>query len=87
MHVVVGEVSHWLWRAVNEHGVVLDVLLQCHRDTDAARSFFRRLLGEYDVSNTVCTDKLARYGAAIRAIPALEAVDHQQVISTPGAPP
>ena len=32
MQVVVGGVVHWLWRAVNEHGDVLDVLLQEHRD-------------------------------------------------------
>jgi len=61
---------------------VLDVLLQRHRDTDAARSFFQRLLGEYDVPDTVCTDKLASDGAAIRELPILEDVDHQQVISS-----
>ena len=33
-------VQHWLWRAVDEHGAVLDVLLQKHRDTDAAKRFF-----------------------------------------------
>jgi len=82
MHVVVGGVTYWLWRAVDEHGAVLDVLLQRHRDTDAARSFFERLLGEYDVPDTVYTDKLASYGAAIRELPALEYVDHQKVIST-----
>lgn len=82
MHVVVGGVTHWLWRAIDEHGAMLDVLLQRHRDTEAARSFFQRLLSEYDVPDTVCTDKLASYGAAIRELPTLEDVDHQQVIST-----
>ena len=81
MRVVVGGVTHWLWRAVDEHGAVLDVLLQRHRDTSAATSFFRRLLGEYDVPETVCTDKLVRYTAAIRELPMLDDVDHQQVIS------
>ncbi len=33
MHVVLGGVTHWLWRAVNEYGDVLDVLLQENRDT------------------------------------------------------
>ena len=69
------------WRAVDEHGVVLDVLLQRHRDTDAAKTFLPRLLGEFHVPETICTDKLASYGAAIRELPALQAVDHQQVIS------
>lgn len=82
MHVVVGGVPHWLWRAVDEHGSVLDVFLQRHRDTNAARCFFERLLGAYDVPETVCTDKLASYGAAIRELPMLETVDHQRVIST-----
>jgi len=68
------------WRAVDEHGAVLDVFLQRHRDTLAATSFFQRLLGEYDVPETVCTDKLASYGAAIRELPVLDDVDHQQVI-------
>ena len=39
-------------------------------------------MGEYDVPDTVCTDKLASYGAAIRELPILEDVDHQQVISS-----
>ncbi|AZI44434.1 IS6 family transposase [Deinococcus psychrotolerans] len=82
MHVVICGVAHWLWRAVNEHGVVLDVFLQRHRDTSATTSFFQRLLGEYHVPETVCTDKLASYGAAIRELPTLDDVDHQQVISS-----
>ncbi|GAA4020111.1 hypothetical protein GCM10022631_37120 [Deinococcus rubellus] len=80
MHVVVGGVTHWLWRAINEHGAMLDVFLQRHRDTDAAVSFFKCLPEEYDVPDTVCTDKLASYGAATRELPVLEHVDHQKVI-------
>ncbi len=80
MHVVVSGVTHWLWRAVDEHGAVLDVFLQRHRDTLAATSCFRRLLGDYDVPETVCTDKLASYGAAICELPVLDDVDHQQVM-------
>ncbi len=76
-----GGVTHWLWRAVDEHGAVLDVLLQWHGDTSAA-TFFRRLLGDHDVSETVCTEKPTSYGAAIHKLPLLDEVDHQQVIST-----
>ncbi len=36
MRVVLGGVTHWLWRAVNEYGDVWDVLLQENRDTGAA---------------------------------------------------
>ena len=74
--------QHWLWRAVDEHGFVLDILLQRHRDADAAKTFLIRLLGEYAVPNMICTDQLRSYGAAIREIPGLVNVDHQQVIST-----
>ena len=75
-------VRHWLWRAVDEHGFVLDILLQRHRDTEAAKNFMLRLLAEYDVPDTICTDQLRSYGAAIREVPSLVNVDHQQVIST-----
>jgi putative transposase len=75
-------VRHWLRRAVDEYGFVLDVLLQRHRDTEAARTFLTRLLGEYDVPEVIHTDQLRSYGAAIREIPSLINVDHQQVVST-----
>ena len=71
-------VRHCFWRAVDEHGIVLDVLLQ-RRNTEATRTFLARLLSEFHVTETICTVKLASYGAAI---PALEAVEHQRVIST-----
>ena len=69
MCVDVGGVKHWLWRAVDEHGAVLDVFLHEHRDTEAARSFFGRLLVERNV-------------AALRELPVLHEVEHVQVIST-----
>ncbi|WP_084045068.1 IS6 family transposase [Deinococcus hopiensis] len=81
MCVEVGGVKYWLWRAVNEHGAVLDVLLQQHRDTKAARSFFYPLL-EYDVPEIIHTDKLWSDGAALRELPLLHSVEHVQVIST-----
>ena len=78
----VNGIRHWLWRAVNEHGFVLDIFLQRHRDTEAAKAFLTRLLGEYDVPEVIHTDQLRSYGAAIRELPSLVNVDHQQVIST-----
>ena len=50
-------VRHWLWRAVDEHGFVLDILLQRHRDTEAAKTFLTRLLGEYDVPGLCCLNR------------------------------
>ena len=60
------------WRAVDEHGAVLGVFPPRHRDSDAARSFLERLPGEHGLPDTVCPDKLASYGAAIRELPARE---------------
>ena len=40
----IGGVQHYLWRAVDQHGVVLDILVQEKRDGAAAKRFFRRLL-------------------------------------------
>ncbi len=75
-------VRHWLWRAVDEHGFVLDILLQRHRDTEAAKTFLTRLLEEYNVPEVIHTNQLRSYGAAMREILSLTDVDHQQVIST-----
>ena len=51
-------------------------------DTEAAKTFLTRFLGEYDVPEVIYMDQLRSYGAAIREIPSLADVDHQQVIST-----
>lgn len=80
--VKIKEKKHWLWRAVDEHGAVLDVLLQEHRDTEAAKNFFTRLLGEYEAPTTIHTDKLGSYGAAIRELPELHGAEHREVISS-----
>jgi len=67
---------------VDEHRFVLDILLQRHRDTETAKTFFPWLLVEDDVLKIIDTDQLRSYGAAIREIPSLADVDHQQVIFT-----
>ncbi len=83
MAVRIGGKQHWLWRAVDEHGATLDVLLQEQRDTDAAERFFQLLLGNVRAApERINTDKLGSYAAAIRRIPELVEVDHQQVRSS-----
>ena len=78
----IGGQQHWLWRAVDEHGQTLDVLLQEHRDTAAAVRFFRRLLGGTGAAPArITTDKLRSYGAAIAQVPAMTLVEHVQVRS------
>jgi putative transposase len=59
----------YLWRAVDQDGNVLDILVQNRRDKAAARRFFRRLLKETrTVPRVVVTDKLRSYGAAHREV-------------------
>ena len=65
---------HYLWRAVDQDGVVLDILVQGRRDAKAAKRFFKRLLrGLQYVPRVIVTDKLrsgeAR-GAAVCRTPA-----------------
>ena len=57
--------KHWLWRAVDQHGYVLDVLVQSRRDTRAAVRLMRKLLRKHSVAPRVMvTDKLRSYAAA-----------------------
>ena len=60
----------YLWRAVDQHGVVLDILVQERRNATAARRFFRRLLaGLRFKPRRIVTDGLRSYGVARREIP------------------
>ncbi|WP_376100665.1 IS6 family transposase (plasmid) [Roseomonas sp. CCTCC AB2023176] len=60
---------HYLWRAVDEHGVVLDLLVQARRDASAAKRFFKRLLvGLKDKPKRLVTDGLRGYGVAHREV-------------------
>jgi putative transposase len=68
---------HYLWRAVDQHGIVLDILVQSRRDASAAKRFFRRLLkGLQYVPRVLITDKLGSYGAAKREL--LPDVEHRK---------
>src|ERR1700744_5567144 len=58
-------VQHYLWRAVDQDGVVLDILVQARRDGQAAKRFFKRLLtGLQYEPRVIVTDKLRSYGVA-----------------------
>ncbi len=60
---------HYLWRAVDQHGVVLDILVQDRRNGSAAKRFFRRLLaGLKDEPRRLVTDGLKSYGVALREL-------------------
>ena len=60
---------HYLWRAVDQHGNVLDVLVQPRRNAVAAKRFFHRLLkGLQYVPRVIVTDGLSSYQVAHREI-------------------
>ena len=70
----------YLWRAVDEHGQVLDILVQHRRDADAAERFFQRLLDQLgDAPERIVTDKLASYAVAKQRMPALGPAKHLHV--------
>ncbi|CAD6547458.1 hypothetical protein LMG28140_04482 [Paraburkholderia metrosideri] len=68
--------SYVLWRAVDERGVELDVLLQKRRDKTAARRFFKKMLRSYPVPRKIVTDQLRSYPAAGSEVPQLAGVKH-----------
>ncbi len=70
-------VQHYLWRAVDQDGVVLDILVQARRDAQAAKRFFKRLLTSLQYEpRVIVTDKLRSYGVAQRQL--LPDVEHRQ---------
>ena len=61
--------QHYLWRAVDQDGEVVDVYLQAKRDGAAAKRFFKRLLRSHGSEpRKVVTDKLRSYGVAHREL-------------------
>jgi hypothetical protein len=70
-------VKHWLWRAVDQTGIVLDVLVQRRRDKQAAKRLLPKLLRrQMRPPRVMITDKLASYGAAKREI--MPGIEHRQ---------
>jgi len=75
--ITINGATHYLWRAVDQDGYVLDILVQSRRDKQAATKFLRTLLkGLTYVPRVVITDTLASDGAAKREV--LPSVEHRQ---------
>ncbi len=67
----------YLWRAVDQDGDVLDILVQPRRNKKTAKKFFRKLLkGLQYVPRAIITDKLRSYAAAKAEV--MPSVEHQQ---------
>ena len=68
--------KHWLWRAVDQDGYVLDEIVQSRRDTKSAKRLLVRLLKKAGMPpKRIITDKLRSYGAAKREV--MPAVEHR----------
>jgi putative transposase len=69
VYIRINGVLHYLWRAVDQQGVVLDILVQDRRNAAAAKRFFKRLLaGLRHKPRRIVTDGLRSYGAARREV-------------------
>src|SRR5471030_3243906 len=72
LHEMVVKISGkrmWLWRAVDDEGEVLDVLVQKRRNKAAALKLLRKLLKSHGIHpETITTDKLASYRAAAKVL-------------------
>ncbi|ALI56546.1 IS6 family transposase [Celeribacter marinus] len=70
--------KRWLWRAVDQHGNALEILVQSRRNMKAAMRFMRKLMKQFGVPRVLITDKLRSYGAAKRRlVPRLEHRSHK----------
>jgi len=77
LFLTINKRRHYRWRAVDQEGNVLDILVQRRRDKAAAKTFFRKLLkGCRYVPRVIITGQLRSYGAAKREI--LPGVEHRQ---------
>ena len=75
--ITISGVKHWLWRAVDQTGTVLDILVQSRRDTKAAKRLLRKpLKRQCRAPRVLVTDKLASYGAAKREV--MPSVEHRK---------
>ncbi len=69
VRIVIKGAVHWLWRAVDSEGQVLDILIQKWRNKKAAKTLLKKLLKKQELTpRVIVTDKLKSYGAAIKEL-------------------
>ncbi len=64
--------THYLWRAVDHEGEVLEVFATKRRDRMAALKFLKRAMKRYGRPKAIVTDRLRSYGAALKVIGIVE---------------
>ena len=60
--------KHWLWRAIDTDGDVLDILVRTRRNAIAAKRFFKRWVAQFGEPRVVITDKLRSYIKPVSAL-------------------
>ncbi|MGI4943463.1 MAG: IS6 family transposase [Janthinobacterium lividum] len=77
--ITISGVRHWLWRAVDQTGTVLDILVQSRRNTQAAKRLLCKLMKrQCRAPRVMVTDKLASYRAAkCQVMPSVEHRKHK----------
>jgi putative transposase len=84
--VTIAGQKHWLWRAVDQDGYVLDEVVQTRRDTKAAKRLLKRLLRKQGCPpRRMITDKLGSYAAHRQIMPAVEHRSHKGFSIRPGS--
>lgn len=72
--------KHWLWRAVDQDGFVLEVLVQSRRNAKATKRLMRKLLkGQGRAPRVMITDKLRSYAAKREIMPSVEHRSHKSL--------
>jgi putative transposase len=75
--ITIGGTKQWLWRAVDQNGVELDILIQSRRNKAAAKRLLRKLIRkQMRTPRVMISDKLGSYGAAKREV--MPGVEHRQ---------
>ena len=64
--------THYLWRAMDHEGEVLEVFATKCRDRNAALKFLKRTMKRYGQPQAIVTDRLRSYGAAMKAMGIVE---------------
>ena len=60
--------THYLWRAVDHEGEVLEAYVSKHRDRKAAFVFLKKIMKKYGAPKVIVTDRLKSYRAAMKTI-------------------
>ena len=68
MFVKINGEGHYLWRAVDQEGEVLEAFVSKKRDREAALKFLRKLIKRYGRPDAIITDRLRSYRAALREL-------------------